>query len=142
MKNHFPKLLVAIAAAGCLSCAGGTRAKMVFYHEKTIPAEYIQVVRWASQEIEFSIRVDFVESHLYHLVLDGNDPIAEGWFPTTKIKGQPYTVKMEAKQGLSFTPGKNYRLCIGNANPEEVLVYRSTYLCLVDFEFTLSENIK
>jgi hypothetical protein len=140
MKCQFIKFFVAIAAAGCVCCAGGPKAKMTFYHEKNVPAQYIQVVRWTPQEIEFSIRVDFSETHLYHLVLDVNEPVAEGWFPTAKIKGQPYTVTLKAKKGLVFSPGKKYRLCIGNENPEAVLVYRSTYLCMADYEFTLAEK--
>jgi len=140
MKYQLMKLSVAIAVAGCVSCAGASKAKMTYYHEKNIPAQYFGVIRWTPQEIEFSIRVDFSETHLYHLVLDGNDPVAEGWFSTTRSQGQPYTVALKAKKGLLFSPGKKYRLCIGNESPEAVFVYRSSYQCLADFEFTLSDK--
>ena len=140
MKCPFAKFLVAIAAAGCVCCAGGPKAKMTFYHEQNVPPDYIKVVRWTPQEIEFNIRVEFTQSHLYHLVLDVNDPVAEGWFPTAKTKGQSYPVTLTAKEGLVFSPGKKYRLCIGSENPEAVLVYRSTYRCLADYEFVLAEK--
>jgi hypothetical protein len=140
MKYHLAKFFVIIAAAGCICCAGASKAKMTFYHGKNIPAQFIQVVRWTPQEIEFSIRVDFTETHLYHLVLDENDPVAEGWFATTKTKGQPYTVTLKAKEGLVFSPGKKYRLCIGRTNPEAVFVYSSGYECMADYEFMLSEK--
>jgi hypothetical protein len=139
MKCPFAKFLITMAAAGGVCCTGGPKAKMTFYHQKNVPAQYIRVVRWSPQEIEFSIRVDFSETHLYHLVLDANEPVAEGWFPTAKTKGQLYTVTLKVKEGLVFSPGKKYRLCIGNENPEAVLVYRSTYLCLADYEFILAD---
>jgi hypothetical protein len=140
MKYHLTKFFIIMIAAGGIGCAGGSKAKMIFYHEKNVPAQYIEVARWTPQEIEFSIWVDFKESHLYHLVLDENNPVAEGWFPTTKTKGQPYTVTLKAKEGLAFSPGKKYRLCVGSENPEAVFVYRSSYLCLADYEFILSEK--
>jgi hypothetical protein len=140
MKNFLMKSLTAAAVAACLSCAGASKGKMTFYHGNNIPAQFIDIVRWGPLEIEFSIRVDFLQPHLYHIVLDENDPVAEGWFQTSRTKGQPYIVILKPKKGLSFSPGKEYRLCIGNENPEETVVYRSSYRCLADYKFVLPEK--
>ncbi|MDH7513304.1 MAG: hypothetical protein QHH14_10200 [Clostridiales bacterium] len=114
---------------------------MRFYRGAQPPREYFGVIRSSPNEIEFQIRVEFAESHLYHLVLDGEVPIAEGWFPTVRLGAtNAYSVTMKAKKGITFIPGKTYRLCIGRTSPDAVLVYSNSYNCLVDHEFILPEK--
>lgn len=131
-------ILLLLISLGLISCtSAGQRAKMKFYHGQKIPDQYIRVVNHTAEEIEFEIRVNFLQTHLYHIVLDGEDPISEGWFSTAKTDSAFYTLKMKAKKDCQFQPGKKYRLCIGTTNPEEVFVYSSNYRCKVDYEFVL-----
>lgn len=110
--------------------------KMEYYHGRNVPEGFIQVVRETETEIEFKIMVKFNETHLYHIVLDDNEPLAEGWFPTRRVQEtQSYNVTLALKKGGRFEKGKTYRLCIGGQNPEAVQLQSSSYRCLVDFEF-------
>lgn len=109
--------------------------KMNYYHGRNIPEGYISVVRASEQEIEFMVRVEFKERKLYHLILDGNEPVSEGWYQTAFTASQYYTVAMKPNEGKSFVPGKTYRLCIGDANPREVQMYSGNYRCSADFTF-------
>lgn len=113
---------------------------MRFYHGEQPPPAFITVSRFSPQEIEFQISVSFNEDHLYHLVLDGDEPLSEGWFPTQIIGKTHYFVNMKAKEGVLFQAGKTYRLCIGAQNPELVSRYTNNYRCLVDYEFVLPEK--
>ena len=70
--------------------------------------------------MEFQVRVEFVQKQMYHLVLEGNDPVAEGWHSTLRAGGQVYTVTMKPKAGRVLEAGKTYRLCIGMQNPQAV----------------------
>jgi len=110
---------------------------MSYYHGQKVPNEFIMLVSHSPQEIEFKIRVEFKQYHLYHLILDGNIPLAEGWFPTTILGEQFYRVKLRAKEGVIFEPGKSYRLCIGSESPEKIYIHSSSYFCLVDYEFMI-----
>jgi len=131
-------LMACCLIGGLVSCAAShSSANMNYYHGKTIPAEFFQVLSHTATEIKFEIRVKFRQSHLYHLVLDGNTPLAEGWFPATKGEEQSYTVVLKAKPGVEFVSGKTYRLCIGEQNPELVSVHSTNYQCTADYEFKL-----
>ncbi len=141
--GHIKLKIFVLITAGVLivSCASPQKSKMRFYRGAQPPSEYFGVIRSSPDEIEFQIRVEFMESHLYHLVLDGEAPIAEGWFPTVRLGAtNAYSVKMKAKKGIKFIPGKTYRLCIGRTSPDAVLVYSNSYNCLVDYEFILPEK--
>jgi len=109
--------------------------KMNYYHGRNIPEGYISVARASAQEIEFMVRVEFKERKLYHLILEGNEPVSEGWYQTSFTAAQYYTVVMKPKEGLSFVPGTTYRLCIGAENPREVQMYSGNYRCTADYTF-------
>jgi hypothetical protein len=138
MKKYLMIILLLLISAALVSCSlSGNRAKMTFYHGQKIPDQFIRVLNYTAEEIEFEIRVDFKQTHLYHIVLDGENPIAEGWLPTAKTESAFYTLKMKAKKGCQFQVGKKYRLCIGDRSPEEVFVHSSNYRCIADYEFVL-----
>jgi hypothetical protein len=134
----YPLLILALGSFACSST--DVSSKMTFYHGQTIPVQFFKVIRASPQEIEFEIKVDFKQVHMYHLVLDENGkPVSEGWQPTTKI-GPAYTVVMKPKNGLFFEEGKKYRLCIGNESPEKVFVTSNNYPCIADYEFVLPKK--
>ncbi|MGB7297239.1 MAG: hypothetical protein WBC70_16785 [Candidatus Aminicenantales bacterium] len=112
-----------------------------YYHGQNVPEGFITILRASPMEIEFEIRVDFTRfERLYHLVLDGNTPVAEGWFRTLRVTVPVYAVTMTPKKGLTFEAGKTYRLCIGQKNPQEVQMTSSNYPCLVDHTFVFQEK--
>jgi len=133
--------LLPILALGSFACSSAdVSSKMTFYHGQTIPGQFFKVVRSSPQEIEFEIKVDFKQVHMYHLILDENGkPVSEGWQPTTKI-GQAYTLVMKPKAGDLFVEGKKYRLCIGSESPEKVFVTSNNYPCVADYEFVLAKK--
>jgi hypothetical protein len=126
-----------VGLAACAATSPHSSAGMNYFHGKNVPPEFFQVVSHTATEITFEVRVRFRESKLYHLVLDGNAPLAEGWFPTIKGDEQFYRVTLKAKPGVEFVAGKPYRLCIGDQNPELVSVHSTNYRCTADYEFTL-----
>src|SRR4030042_6064159 len=132
------KGLAVLAVLGLAACAG-ERAKpaLTFYHGQTPQEAYFQVVGYAPQEIEFKIKVKFGEKYMYHLILQGDEPLAEGWYATILGAEDSYRLIMKAKKGVVFEAGKNYRLCIGNESPEYVARYRNSYQCTVDYVFVL-----
>jgi hypothetical protein len=140
MKARFCHLLF-ILTAGSFACSSAdVSSKMSFYHGQTVPRQFFKVVRYSPQEVEFEIRVDFQQVHMYHIVLDENGkPLSEGWHLTTKL-GPTYKVVMKAKKGAVFQEDKKYRLCIGNESPEKVFVTSNNYQCLADYEFVLSKK--
>ena len=121
-------------AAGCSPYR--TRPQMNYYHGETPPAGFIQVVHASETEVEFLITVVMPADHRYHLLLDGNEPLAEGWFPTGRMAAsQGYRVTLRLRKGLRLEAGKSYRLCIGVQNPEAVQMETSNYRCLIDYPF-------
>jgi hypothetical protein len=125
-----------------LAACSPYRAKpqLRYYHGQNVPEGYITILRASAGEIEFQIRVEFTEKHLYHLVLEGDNPVAEGWLSTLRAGAQSYSVTMKPSEGLAFEPGKTYRLCIGRQNPQEVQMTSSNYLCIVDYRFVFQEK--
>jgi hypothetical protein len=140
MKARFHYLL-SVLALGAFACStADVSSRMTYYHGQTIPAQFFKVVRYSPQEIEFEIKVDFKEVHMYHLVLDENGkPVSEKWQLTTKI-GPAYTVVMKPKKGAFFEEGRKYRLCIGSESPEKVFVTSDNYPCVADYEFELPKR--
>jgi len=131
-------LRLAIVALGLAAACSPYRARpeMNYYHGETPPAGFIQVVRASETEVEFQITVVMPADHMYHLLLDGNEPLAEGWFPTSRMAAsQGYKVTLKLREGARLEPGKSYRLCIGVQNPEAVQMTTSNYRCLVDHPF-------
>ena len=72
------KVLILLSLAfGLAACSPyQAKPKMTYYHGQNVPEGYIEVVRASAAEIEFRVRVEFSERHLYHLLLDGNEPPA------------------------------------------------------------------
>lgn len=138
MKSIIVKGLGILAVLGLIGCAA-ERAKpaLTFYHGQTPPDAYFEVVSYTPQEIEFKIKVKFGSKYMYHLILEGDEPLAEGWYVTILDAEDAYRLIIKAKKGVVFEAGKSYRLCIGNESPEYVARYRSSYHCTVDYEFVL-----
>jgi hypothetical protein len=137
MKTQRLAVLAGLAlglAAGCSPY--GAPPQMNYYHGERPPESYIQVVKASETEVEFLIKVVMPADHMYHLLLDGNEPLAEGWFPTGRMAAsQGYGVTFKLRSGLRLERGKSYRLCIGVQNPEAVQMTSSNYRCLVDYSF-------
>jgi len=117
-----------------------SQPQLHYYHDQNVPEGHIKVVRATAEEIEFQIRVDFNEMKRYHLVLEGDNPVAEGWFSTLRTGGQSYNVTIKPSKGLAFEPGKTYRLCIGLQNPQAVQMSSNNYRCIVDYTFVFQEK--
>lgn len=130
------------AALGLAMCSSTYKAKpqLRYYHGKNVPAEYIKILRASVEEIEFRIQVEFTERKLYHLVLEGDIPVAEGWFSTIRAGAQSYSVTLKPSEGLAFEPGKTYRLCIGLQSPQQVQMTSSNYQCIIDYTFVFQEK--
>lgn len=131
-------LALSYLALGLAACSPyGSKPKINYIHGQKPPEGYIQVVRSSETEVEFLVRVIFRADHMYHLLLDGNEPLGEGWFPTNRMApSQGYNVTLKLHEGLRLEPGKSYRLCIGSQNPEGVQrLESSNYRCLVDYIF-------
>jgi len=116
------------------------KPQLNYFHGKNVPAGYIKILRASVEEIEFQIQVEFTEKKLYHLVLEGDNPVAEGWFSTLRAGSQAYRVTLKPSEELAFEPGKTYRLCIGQQNPQAVQMTSSNYRCKVDYTFVFQEK--
>jgi len=142
MKKVLTNGLFLLALFGLAAYATqGNQSTMHFSRGPTVPNLYVSVISHTSTVIEFKIRANFGGIHLYHLILDGDEPLSEGWYPTSRVQTEAYTVKMKAKKKRVFEPGKKYRLCLGYQSPELVYARSSNnYQCLVDYEFVLEEQ--
>ena len=129
---------VFVFVAACSSYK--SKPEMTYYHGQNVPAGYITVQRASAAEITFEIRIEFAPKQMYHLILDGNEPVAEGWFSTLRAGGQSYFVTLKPAEGRAFEPGKTYRLCIGVQNPQAVQLRSSNYECKVDYTFVFQEK--
>jgi len=98
-----------------------------------IPAQFVNVERYDAGSITISIRVKFTQSHLYHILSDEQDTfLAEGWYPTAKDNSGRYSITLEAKEGISFSPGQKILLCIGAKHPEEYMYRSNAYQCITN----------
>jgi hypothetical protein len=127
-----------VLLAGCSVYEANPR--LTYYHGQTPPEGYITILSASPTEIRFQIRIEFGPKEMYHLVLEGDDPIAQGWFSTLRAGGQSYVVTMKPSKGKTFENGKTYRLCIGVQNPEAVQMSSSNYECKVDYTFVFKEK--
>ncbi len=132
---RIPALTAALILVAACSSTYKSKPQMNYYHGQNVPAGYITIVRATTAEIEFAIRVEFTQKQMYHLILDGNEPVAEGWFNTLRAGNQAYSVAMKPSEGRTFEVGKTYRLCIGMQNPEAVQMTSSNYPCIADHSF-------
>ena len=109
------KAAVLFAGALCPAACTTYKAKpqLRYDHGPNVPGRSITILRASAGEIAFEIRVKFIEKQLYHLMLEGDNPVAEGWFPTIRAGAQSYSVTLKPSEGLASVPGKTYRLCIG-----------------------------
>src|SRR4030065_1923498 len=138
MKSTIVKGLGILAVLGLIGGAA-ERAKpaLTYYHGQTPQEAYFEVVGYTPQQIEFKIKVKFASKYMYHLILEGDEPLAEGWYVTILGAEDSYRLIMKAKKGVVFEAGKDYRLCIGNESPEYVARYRNSYQCTGDSGFVL-----
>jgi hypothetical protein len=130
--------VVLVLLAGCSTYKSSPQ--MNYYHGPNVPEGYITILRASAAEIEFQVRVEFAQKQMYHLVLEGNDPVAEGWHSTLRAGGQAYTVTMKPKEGRTFEVGKTYRFCIGMQNPQAVQMTSNNFECIVDHTFVFQEK--
>jgi hypothetical protein len=139
MKKFAVIPVAAILIGGLAACATSqlSSGNMKYYRGQNVPAEFFKVASFTAAEITFEIKINFSEERLYHLVLDGNTPLAEDWVLMVTGRDQSYKAVLKAKPGVEFVPGKEYRLCIGAKNPEEVNIYSNNYQCLAEYIFTL-----
>jgi hypothetical protein len=111
MTNIVFKGLGVLAVLGLIGCAGqAPKPVMLYYSGMTPQDEYFEVVGYTPQEIEFKVRVNFPSNYMYHLILEDNEPLAEGWHVTILGGEDFYRLVMKAKKGVVFEPGKSYRL--------------------------------
>ncbi|MCK7541294.1 MAG: hypothetical protein MZV63_65615 [Marinilabiliales bacterium] len=90
--------------------------QMNYYHGQNVPEGYITVLQGLGRRDRVpGSGSSSRQKQMYHLVLEGNEPVAEGWHSTLRAGGQVYTVTMKPKEGRTFEAGKTYRLCIGDA---------------------------
>ena len=138
LKRALLSMILVLGAAAC--SANKSKPELTYYHGPTAAKFFVSVLRASPTEITFEIRVWGGDKPMYHLVLDGNTPVAEGWFSTLRIGGESYKVTMKPKEGLTYEAGKTYRLCIGARHPEQVQRYSSSYKCIVDYVFVFKEK--
>ncbi len=134
-------LAIAIAVMVLGACSTyKSSPQMNYYHGQNIPEGFINVLKASPGEITFQVRVKFVQKQMYHLVLDGNVPVSEGWASTQRAGGESYNVTMKPKEGQVFEVGKTYRLCIGVQNPQAVQMTTTNYPCVADYVFVFEEK--
>ena len=135
-------IAIGIMLAVTAACSGTYRSspQLTYYHGPNVPAEYFKILTASPGAITFEIRIEFELRKMYHLLLDGNEPVAQGWFNTTRAGGQVYTVTLTPEKGKTFEAGKTYRLCIGTQSPQAVQMESSRYNCKVDYTFVFKEK--
>lgn len=138
-KKLLPPLFAVLVLAACSSTYKSS-PQMNYYHGQNVPAGFIQVLSASPSEVTFEVRVKFAQKQMYHLVLDGNTPVAEGWASTQRAGGESYNVTMKPKEGQAFEAGKSYRLCIGVQNPQAVQMTSNNYPCIADYVFVFQEK--
>ena len=131
-------LLLLVSFFSSCSSADYSDQHLKISRTKPIPPQFVTVESYDAQNITIVIRVNFKQSHLYHILSDEADNfIAEGWFPTSKSGDGRYSVTMEAKGGFSFAKGQKILLCIGTKHPDEYIYKSNTYQCLTNIWLTL-----
>jgi len=131
-------LILVLFVAACSTYQAQPR--MNYYHGPNVPEGFISVLRASPSEITFEVHVKFPQKQMYHLLLEGNEPVSEGWHSTVQAGDVKYTVTMKPKKDLAFVPGKTYRLCIGVQNPQAVQMTSSNYQCVADYTFVFKEK--
>jgi hypothetical protein len=131
---------LALTLVAACSTTYKSRPQMTYGHGQKVPDLYISIIKASPGEIEFRIQVKFVATKMYHLILEGNEPVAQGWFSTQRAGGEAYTVKMKPEEGKTFEPGKTYRLCVGDQSPEAVQMTSNNYVCRIDYTFVFQEK--
>lgn len=149
MKKLILYSLIVVFFMGMICCASymeksySGNKKLHFYHGPKLQDMLISIVNLSPEEIEFKIKTAPPGEYLYHFILDEEEArVSEGWFPTQLLTAEPehYTVRMKAKKGFTFQPGKKYRLCVGSENPDAVYYRTNYYKCFIDYEFIMPEK--
>ena len=115
-----------------------TEADIIYYRGQNVPGVFIRLLNATETEVEFLISLGSIRArYLYHVLLVGNTPLAEGAFPTWPKIGKPrgYRVTLKLEDGPRLEYGKTYRLCIGKRNPELHYYESSKYRCIAEYEF-------
>jgi hypothetical protein len=133
-------VLVALALIAACSSTYKSKPQLNYYHGQNVPPEYFKILSSSVDAITFEIRVEFAQKKMYHLILEGNEPVAQGWFSTIRAGGQVYTVTLKPEPGKTFEVGKTYRLCIGYQSPQAVQMTSNNYPCQVDYTFVFEEK--
>lgn len=133
-------VLVTLALIAACSSTYKSKPQLNYYHGQNVPPEYFKILSASSDAITFEVRIEFPMKKMYHLILDGNEPVAQGWFSTIRAGGQVYTVTLNPESGKTFEVGKTYRLCIGGQSPQEVQMTSNNYRCQVDYTFVFQEK--
>jgi hypothetical protein len=135
-------IAVVIILAFAVACSSTYKSKpqLNYYHGQNVPGEYFKILKATPAEITFEIRIEFPQKKMYHLILDGNQPVAQGWYSTIRAGGQVYTVTLKPEEGQAFEPGKTYRLCVGDQSPEAVQMSSNNYMCKVDYTFVFQNK--
>jgi hypothetical protein len=133
-----------LAASALVLLAGCSVYKanpgMTYYHGQNVPEGYITILKAAPAEIRFQIRVEFAPKMMYHIILDGNEPVAQAWISTLRAGAQSYVATLKPSKGKTFETGRTYRLCIGTQSPEAVQMESNNYQCQVDYVFVFQEK--
>jgi hypothetical protein len=138
-RTVFAVCLILAFVAAC-SSTYKSKPQLNYYHGQNVPGEYFKVLKATTAEITFEVRIEFPQMKMYHLILDGNEPVAQGWHSTVRAGGQVYTVTLKPEEGKAFEIGKTYRLCIGDQSPEAVQMTSNNYMCKVDHTFVFQEK--
>src|SRR4030065_1819459 len=108
MKTNLFRGPCILAVAMLIGCAAEkSKPALTYYHGQTPPDSYFEVVSYTPQEIEFRIKVKFGSKHMYHLILEGDKPLAEGWFPTMLGAADSYRLRLQAPGGGALETGEN-----------------------------------
>jgi hypothetical protein len=137
------KIIAVLAALALIAACSSTyksKPQLNYYHGQNVPPEYFKVLSASVDAITFEVRIEFQQKQMYHLILDGNEPVAQGWFSTLRAGGQVYTVTLKPESGKTFEIGKTYRLCIGVQSPQAVQMTSNNYPCQVDYTFVFEEK--
>jgi hypothetical protein len=142
MRTGRTVLALCLILSFAVACSSTYKSKpqLSYYHGQNVPQEYFKILKAAPTGITFEVRIEFPQMKMYHLILEGNEPVAQGWYSTVRAGGTVYTVTLRPEEGKAFEPGKTYRLCIGDQSPQAVQMTSNNYMCKVDYTFVFQNK--